>query len=194
MCIYAGATSVFKSLVKPIVEVQHPISFFRRHSSRHACLNSLLILGNSSPSCARRYHKGSKLRPELFQPAAKTREVKDRQFPVGLAQKRFATIASAQDGNEPLVGKVLEKMAVREFNEKDGPHRAFIALGSNMGDRLDMIERACKLLEHSGDVSILRTSSLWETKAMYVENQADFLNGICEVETLFPICIHSSRQ
>ena len=84
-------------------------------------------------------------------------------------------------------------MAVHDPNEKDGRHRAFIALGSNVGDRLEMIERACKLLEHSGEVSILRTSSLWETKAMYVENQADFLNGVCEVETLFQICIHSLR-
>jgi len=115
--------------------------------------------------------------------------VQCRQLPVGLAQKKFTTSTITQDNNQVPADKVLDQMTVSELNEKDGRHRAFIALGSNMGDRLGMIERACRLLEHSGEVSILRTSSLWETKAMYVENQADFLNGVCEVEALFQICI-----
>jgi hypothetical protein len=108
-----------------------------------------------------------------------------RQFLVGFAQRQFTTGAITQDGNQTPAGKVLDQMTFHELNENDGRHRAFIALGSNMGDRLKMIERACKLLEQSGDVSILRTSSLWETKAMYIENQADFLNGVCEVDALF---------
>jgi hypothetical protein len=58
--------------------------------------------------------------------------------------------------------------------------RAFIALGSNIGDRFAMIEWACKEMENAG-ITIARTSGLWETKAMYVENQDNFLNGVCEV-------------
>jgi 2-amino-4-hydroxy-6-hydroxymethyldihydropteridine diphosphokinase / dihydropteroate synthase len=61
--------------------------------------------------------------------------------------------------------------------------RAFVALGSNLGDRFKMIEKACIAIESQGDIRITRTSSLWETKAMYVEDQANFLNGACEVET-----------
>ncbi|KAF2098878.1 Dihydropteroate synthase [Rhizodiscina lignyota] len=61
-------------------------------------------------------------------------------------------------------------------------HRAFLALGSNVGDRLGNIETACRSMERAG-LKIKRTSSLWETKAMYVEDQDDFLNGACEVET-----------
>jgi 2-amino-4-hydroxy-6-hydroxymethyldihydropteridine diphosphokinase/dihydropteroate synthase len=60
-------------------------------------------------------------------------------------------------------------------------HRAFVALGSNMGDRVAMIEQACKEMEAGGKIKVLRTSSLWETKAMYVVDQDKFVNGACEV-------------
>ncbi|KAJ8116788.1 hypothetical protein OPT61_g1871 [Boeremia exigua] len=67
-------------------------------------------------------------------------------------------------------------------------NRAYVALGSNMGDRVAMIEQACKDMETGGKIKILRTSSLWETKAMYVVDQDMFVNGACEVETqLSPI-------
>lgn len=62
-------------------------------------------------------------------------------------------------------------------------HRAFVALGSNLGDRFEMIEKACNAMESRGDIQITRTSSLWETRAMYVEDQANFLNGACEIQT-----------
>ena len=57
----------------------------------------------------------------------------------------------------------------------------FVALGSNMGDRAAMIEQACKEMESSGNIRIVRTSSLWESKAMYVLDQDNFVNGACEV-------------
>jgi 2-amino-4-hydroxy-6-hydroxymethyldihydropteridine diphosphokinase/dihydropteroate synthase len=60
-------------------------------------------------------------------------------------------------------------------------NRAYVALGSNMGDRVAMIEQACKMMEASGQVKILQTSSLYETKAMYVLDQDNFVNGACEV-------------
>lgn len=59
--------------------------------------------------------------------------------------------------------------------------RVFVALGSNMGDRLGTIQEACRRMNQHSDIRVLRTSSLWETKAMYVVDQADFLNGVCEV-------------
>lgn len=62
------------------------------------------------------------------------------------------------------------------------PHRAFIALGSNMGDRVAMIEQACREVDASNHVKIMRTSSLYETKAMYVLDQDNFVNGACEVD------------
>ncbi|KKA19096.1 Dihydropteroate synthase [Rasamsonia emersonii CBS 393.64] len=64
----------------------------------------------------------------------------------------------------------------------NGSHRAFIALGSNMGDRIGMIERACLEMERAG-IKIKRTSSLFETAPMYVLDQEPFINGACEIET-----------
>ena len=68
------------------------------------------------------------------------------------------------------------------MNVQDGiqTHRAFIALGSNVGDRVEMIEKACLELDRAG-IKVKRTSSLFETTPMYVLDQGTFLNGVCEV-------------
>lgn len=58
--------------------------------------------------------------------------------------------------------------------------RAYVALGSNVGDRLAMIERACREMDARG-VRVVKTSGLWETAPMYVLEQDKFINGVCEV-------------
>ncbi|POS81112.1 folic acid synthesis protein [Diaporthe helianthi] len=62
------------------------------------------------------------------------------------------------------------------------PRKAYIALGSNLGDRISEIERACREMDARG-IRVRRTSSLWETEPMYVTDQDRFVNGACEVET-----------
>lgn len=57
---------------------------------------------------------------------------------------------------------------------------AYIALGSNLGDRVGMIEQACHEMDARG-IKVKRTSSLWETEPMYVLDQDRFVNGACEV-------------
>lgn len=57
---------------------------------------------------------------------------------------------------------------------------AYIALGSNLGDRVAEIEKACRLMDKKG-IRVKRTSSLYETEPMYVMDQDRFLNGACEV-------------
>ena len=59
-------------------------------------------------------------------------------------------------------------------------HRAVIALGSNVGNRLALIEQACTAMS-TRHLKILKTSSLYETEAMYKTDQPSFLNGVCEV-------------
>ncbi|KAH8659377.1 Dihydropteroate synthase-like protein [Tricladium varicosporioides] len=74
------------------------------------------------------------------------------------------------------------------------PQLAYIAFGSNLGDRVQWIEQACKEMSKRG-VAILRTSSLWETDPMYVLDQDKFLNGVCEVKTnLGPIELLDTLQ
>jgi 2-amino-4-hydroxy-6-hydroxymethyldihydropteridine diphosphokinase/dihydropteroate synthase len=58
--------------------------------------------------------------------------------------------------------------------------KTYVALGSNIGDRVTNIEAACREMARAG-IRVLRTSSLYETKAMYLESQAPFINGVCEV-------------
>ena len=62
----------------------------------------------------------------------------------------------------------------------NGLHRVYIALGSNVGDRIATIESACQQMEDRG-IKVTRTSALYETKAMYLEDQESFINGACEV-------------
>ena len=57
---------------------------------------------------------------------------------------------------------------------------AYIALGSNLGDRIGWIEKACNEMDARG-IRVKRTSSLWETEPMYVLDQDRFVNGACEV-------------
>lgn len=60
-------------------------------------------------------------------------------------------------------------------------HRdVYLALGSNVGDRGAMIEAACQSMTDRG-IRVLRTSHLYETEPMYVEDQDKFLNGVCQV-------------
>jgi hypothetical protein len=61
------------------------------------------------------------------------------------------------------------------------PTTAFVALGSNVGDRLGNIENACREMDSDPDIRIVRTSPLYETDPMYVSDQDRFLNGVCEV-------------
>jgi len=57
---------------------------------------------------------------------------------------------------------------------------AYVALGSNLGDRIGWIEKACNEMDTRG-IRVKRTSSLWETAPMYVLDQDKFVNGACEV-------------
>ncbi|KAI1207962.1 Dihydropteroate synthase [Annulohypoxylon truncatum] len=78
--------------------------------------------------------------------------------------------------------------------ERRGKQNAYIALGSNLGDRVAMIEQACKEMDSRG-IKVKRTSSLWETEPMYVLDQDRFVNGACEVETdLEPLSLLDQLQ
>jgi 2-amino-4-hydroxy-6-hydroxymethyldihydropteridine diphosphokinase len=59
---------------------------------------------------------------------------------------------------------------------------AYLALGSNRGDRAGYLEAAHRRLPEVG-VTILRSSAVHETKPWGVRDQDDFLNQVLEVET-----------
>lgn len=71
-------------------------------------------------------------------------------------------------------------IATQAGNNSTTARKAYIALGSNLGDRVGMIEQACSEMKRAG-IKIKRTSSLFETAPMYVLDQEPFLNAACEV-------------
>ena len=81
--------------------------------------------------------------------------------------------ASASGPSSPL--RIL-----RVPQEARQSSRATIAFGSNLGDRVHHIESALRLMSKHG-ISVLKTSPLYETAAMYYEDQGRFINGVCRV-------------
>ena len=62
-------------------------------------------------------------------------------------------------------------------------HKAFIAVGSNLGNCFGNIRAGLDLLSKDGSIKVLRTSYLRETPPMYKTDQPSFLNGMIEIET-----------
>ncbi|MFA7273310.1 MAG: 2-amino-4-hydroxy-6-hydroxymethyldihydropteridine diphosphokinase [Crocinitomicaceae bacterium] len=63
-------------------------------------------------------------------------------------------------------------------------HKVFIALGSNLGDRKDNIEKAIhKIQAEIGE--LIHSSSLFENQAQGFESNTLFLNACIEIETTY---------
>ena len=76
------------------------------------------------------------------------------------------------------------------YLQRAGKHRVFLSFGSNLGDRVDNIERALLQLENR-NIAVVGVSSLWQTAPMYMTDQGSFLNGVCEVR--LPYIIDRAR-
>lgn len=63
-------------------------------------------------------------------------------------------------------------------------HKAYIALGSNMGDKRAYLDAAVKALEKADDCRVKRVSAWLETEPYGVTEQDPFLNGVLEMETI----------
>lgn len=60
--------------------------------------------------------------------------------------------------------------------------RVYLGLGTNLGDRLEHLERTLSLLTCRPGIQLLRLSSLYETEPVDVQGSW-FLNAVAEVET-----------
>lgn len=79
------------------------------------------------------------------------------------------------------VGLPLETVSV-EISR--GWHTAYIALGSNMGDRKAYLDGAAAALNELADTEVIKVSSYYETPPYGVTDQADFLNACLKLRTL----------
>jgi 2-amino-4-hydroxy-6-hydroxymethyldihydropteridine diphosphokinase len=68
--------------------------------------------------------------------------------------------------------------------------RAYLGLGSNLGDRRLNLERALTLLGQSAGIKVVQTSAFVETEPVGGPPQGRFLNAAAEVETsLAPVAL-----
>ncbi|MGZ0655779.1 2-amino-4-hydroxy-6-hydroxymethyldihydropteridine diphosphokinase [Coraliomargarita sp. W4R53] len=61
--------------------------------------------------------------------------------------------------------------------------RAYVALGSNLGDRLGQMQSALQHLAADDRLTVLQVSPVFENRAVGMGQVDDFLNAIAEVET-----------
>ena len=62
-------------------------------------------------------------------------------------------------------------------------NKAYLGLGSNIGNRLSYLNRALDILNSNPNINIVEKSKVYETKAWGYKNQADFLNICVEIQT-----------
>lgn len=62
-------------------------------------------------------------------------------------------------------------------------HVAYLGLGSNLGDRHNLIKNALRMLRQISDVKVTRTSNLLETKPLANMAQRKYINAVAEIET-----------
>jgi len=77
--------------------------------------------------------------------------------------------------------------------------RAYLGLGSNLGERLENLRRAVALLGERG-LSVLRSSRVYESDPVGGPPQPDYLNAVIEAETdgsareLLDACLGAERE
>ncbi len=59
----------------------------------------------------------------------------------------------------------------------------YLGLGSNIGEKVDIIKKSLEIMETNYDVKIKKISSFYETEPMEYKNQDWFVNAVAEIET-----------
>jgi 2-amino-4-hydroxy-6-hydroxymethyldihydropteridine diphosphokinase len=72
------------------------------------------------------------------------------------------------------------------------PHRAFIGLGTNLGDRPVNYRQAIRRIGQLPETRIVRHSSIYETEPVG-DIEGVFLNGVVELETEMPVDVLMRR-
>ncbi|MHB1687574.1 MAG: 2-amino-4-hydroxy-6-hydroxymethyldihydropteridine diphosphokinase [Ignavibacteriaceae bacterium] len=64
---------------------------------------------------------------------------------------------------------------------------AYIALGSNRGDKVDYLRKAVQMLVNDPNCSVVISSSIYETKPYGIKEQDNFLNAAIGISTLYKL-------
>lgn len=66
------------------------------------------------------------------------------------------------------------------------PVRAYVALGSNLGDRAGLLVRARRALEADPATRVVAASGIWETEPVGPPGQGPYLNAVLAIESRLP--------
>ncbi len=86
------------------------------------------------------------------------------------------------------------------FENKLERVKAYIALGSNLGDKIENLKSAVCMLEENSSCLVVKKSSLYITKPVGIEDQPEFLNAVVELETslnpndLLELCLNIEKR
>ncbi|PVU92789.1 hypothetical protein BB559_003589 [Furculomyces boomerangus] len=97
-----------------------------------------------------------------------------------LPQQHQLPSISGSESNSESTGLVMENIKKLEISV---PHVVYVAVGTNIGDRLRNIHQALRKINEIESCRVCDTGFLYETKAMYVVDQPGFLNTAFKVET-----------
>lgn len=76
---------------------------------------------------------------------------------------------------------------------------AFLSLGSNLGNRYEMLQDAVRLLQEQTELKVTRVSSVYETDPVGYTDQSPFLNLVVEVQSklsadeVLSICLETEQ-
>ena len=71
----------------------------------------------------------------------------------------------------------------RKLRGNPRQNRAFIGLGSNVGDRVGYVQQAMQLLKDIPRIKVIECSSLYETEPVNREYKEWFVNAVAAVDT-----------
>ncbi|MBL8020877.1 MAG: 2-amino-4-hydroxy-6-hydroxymethyldihydropteridine diphosphokinase [Leptospirales bacterium] len=91
-------------------------------------------------------------------------------------------VAKDMDVRERRKGDARNWLSGLKLAEAAGAMIAFLALGSNLGDRAGFLDEARNRIRGAG-ISILMDSGNMETKPVLLADQPDFLNAVLKIET-----------
>lgn len=75
---------------------------------------------------------------------------------------------------------------IRRAEHDPPPHRAWLSLGANLGDRAGTLSAALSRIDALPDTELVRASSLYATAPVGFVDQPEFLNCAAEIATALP--------
>ncbi|KAJ2720114.1 trifunctional dihydropteroate synthetase, partial [Coemansia sp. Cherry 401B] len=180
----------FRTVVDAVTEVVEKTSY-RTVEALATAVARTAIKQCKVPKITIRVEKPSALVFAACSAVEITRSIDDFAASAALASGAASRITSATGSMAPTpsqastpVPEAAAEAAAANSAIRPAMHSVYIALGTNVGDRLANLHHALACLNDLPLSRLVETSFLYETAPMYVTDQPSFLNAACLVHTL----------